>query len=180
MSASERQKILYSIGGKGTYLEVPQLLRELREEADHPVEERLRIQGLHRQRRRGIPINVDDLKKRPFVRRTFTGPVTTVDYEPELTDAEIHQRQSGVNGWLQMQSRARALQRQHMRNRRGPATTDPIHDDDFQVDEEDILGLSFSAKLSDEEGGEYGEEYRRYYEGDGGKSGESDEEEKDQ
>ncbi|CDJ36884.1 uncharacterized protein EMH_0098070 [Eimeria mitis] len=176
MPASERQKILYSMGGKGTYLEVPQLLKELREEADHPVEERIRIQGLHRLRRRGIAINVDELRKRPFVRKEFTGPVTTEDYEPDLTDADIHQRQSAVNGWLQMQNRARVLQKQHLRHRRTVGASDPVHDDDFQVDEEDILGLSINAKLSPDEGGVYGEQYREYFDEDGGKGVESDEE----
>ncbi|CDI73981.1 hypothetical protein, conserved [Eimeria praecox] len=180
MPASERQKILYSLGGRGTYLEVPQLLKDLREEADHPVEERLRIQSLHRFRRRGVPINVEELRKRPFTRREFVGPVTTVEYEAELTDADIHQRQSVVNGWLNMQNRARVLQKQHLRHRRPVGSTDPVHDDDFPVDEEDILGLSFGGKLSKEEGGEYGEEYRAYLEGDGGKGVESDEEANEQ
>lgn len=176
MSASERQKILYSLGGRGTYLEVPPLLLELREEADHPVAERLRIQGLHRQRRRGIPINFDDLRKRPFVHREFTGPVTTVDYETDLTEADIHQRQSGINGWLQMQNRARVLQKQHLRHRRNVGASDPVYDDDFQIDEEDLVGLSFNGKLSKDEGGEYGEEYLEYIEGEAAKGSDSEEE----
>ncbi|CDJ42847.1 hypothetical protein, conserved [Eimeria tenella] len=167
MPMSERQKILYGLGGRGTYLEVPQLLHELREEADHPVEERRRIQGLHRLRRRGVQINVEELKKRPFVRKEFTGPVTTEDYEEDLTDADLHQRQSALNGWLQMQNRARVLQKQHMRHRRNVGSSEPVNDDDFQVELEDLEGLGFGGRLSDVEGGEYGEQYREFLEEEG-------------
>lgn len=175
MPMSERQKILYGLGGRGTYLEVPTLLHELREEADHPVEERRRIQGLHRLRRRGVQINVEDLKKRPFVRREFTGPVTTEDFEEDLTDADLHQRQSALNGWLQMQNRARVLQKQHMRHRRNVGASEPVNDDDFQVELEDLEGLGFGGRLSDVEGGEYGEQYREFLEEEG-KPSENEEE----
>ncbi|KAL8429022.1 hypothetical protein ACSSS7_006830 [Eimeria intestinalis] len=162
MAPTERQRILYSLGGKGTYLEVPHLLHELRQEADHPVEEQQRIKRLHRLRRRGIPINVDDLRMRPFVRREFNGPVTTTDLEENLTDGDFQQRQTALNGWLQMQDRARQLQRQHLRHRRASRPSEPINDDDFEVDEEDAIGLSFNGKLSDEEGGDFLKEYKEY------------------
>ncbi|KAL8442266.1 hypothetical protein Emag_006559 [Eimeria magna] len=162
MAPTERQRILYSLGGKGTYMEVPKLLHELRQEADHPVEEQQRIKRLHRLRRRGIPINVDDLKMRPFVRREFDGPVTRTDLEESLTEGDLQQRQVALNGWLQMQDRARQLQRQHLRHRRSGRASDPINDDDFEVDDEDAIGLSFNGKLSDEEGGDFLKEYREY------------------
>ena len=166
MPPSQRQRILYSLGGRGTYMEVPVLLHELRQEADHPVEEQMRIKALHRQRRRGIPVNADELKMRPFVRTEFTGPVTNVDFEPNLTEAQLQQRQNGINGWLHMQGRARALQKHHLRHRRTPLpASEPIDDDDFPVDKEDILGLSFNAQLSDEEGGEFAKKYKEYIDG---------------
>ncbi|KAL8442237.1 hypothetical protein Emed_007364 [Eimeria media] len=162
MSPTERQRILYSLGGKGTYMEVPQLLHELRQEADHPVEEQQRIKRLHRLRRRGVPINVEALKMQPFVRREFEGPVTTTDLEENLTEGDLQQRQVALNGWLQMQERARQLQRQHLRHRRTTRASEPVNDDDFEVDDEDALGLSFNGKLSDEEGGEFLKEYKEY------------------
>lgn len=162
MPPSERQRILYGLGGRGSYMEVPALLHELRQEADHPVEEQRRIKALHSQRRRGIPISMDDLKMRPFVKRDFEGPVTTTDVESNLNDAELQMRQAGVNGWLQMQNRVRILQKQQMRHRRAGPSNEPINDDDFPVDDEDVIGLSFSGKLSDEEGGEFAKEYNEY------------------
>lgn len=162
MSPSQRQRILYSLGGRGTYMEVPKLLHELRQEADHPVEEQVRIRVLHRKRRRGIPINLQDLKLRPFVRKEFEGPVTTTDIEPNLTEAEMQQRQAGVNGWLKMQERVRQAHRQHLRHRRSTSNAEPINDDDFQVDDEDVSGLSFNAELSDQEGGDFLREYQEY------------------
>ncbi|KAL8274756.1 hypothetical protein Esti_001305 [Eimeria stiedai] len=162
MAPTERQRILYSLGGKGTYLQVPSLLHELRQEADHPVEEQQRIKRLHRLRRRGIPINVEELKMRPFVRRDFSGPVTTTDLEGVLTEGDHQQRQTALNGWLQMQNRARQLHREHLRHRRASRPTEPINDDDFEVDDEDASGLSFHGKLSDEEGGEFLKEYKEY------------------
>ncbi|KAL8439485.1 hypothetical protein Efla_002580 [Eimeria flavescens] len=162
MAPTERQKILYSIGGQGTYMEVPKLLHELRQEADHPVEEQARIKRLHRLRRRGIPISVDQLKMRPFVRRAFEGPVTATNLEETLTEGDSQQRQAALNGWLQMQDRARQLHRQHWRHRRSAPVSEPINDDDFEVDDEDVEGLSFEGKLSEEEGGQFLKEYKEY------------------
>lgn len=138
------------------------MLHELRQEADHPVEEQIRIRVLHRKRRRGIPINLQDLKLRPFVRKEFEGPVTTTDMEPNLAEAEMQERQAGVNGWLKMQERVRQAHRQHLRHRRSAPNAEPINDDDFQVDDEDVAGLSFNAQLSDQEGGDFLRAYQEY------------------
>ncbi|OEH76978.1 hypothetical protein cyc_08148 [Cyclospora cayetanensis] len=147
MSLSDLQRLFYSRGGRGTYMQLPELLTELRQAADHVFEEQRRIKTLNRLRRRGVPISVDDLKLRPFVQEEYSGPVTTSDIE-NISEAEIQQRQARVNGWLQMLDMTRFLQRQQLRMK-GPVKAEPINDDDIQATEEDVHGLSFTANLSD-------------------------------
>lgn len=179
MSPYERQRVRYNLRGNGSYMHVPELLKELREEADHPVDEQNRIKRLHRLRRRGTPINMNDLKIRPFVKRGYFGPVTTTEIEEGLTEADMQQRQSAVNGWLKMQDIFRLAHRHRLRNRRAVPMPGPIKDDGFVVQDEDVLGLSFGAELSDEEGGEVAREYRAYLDllasGEGAKTDETSE-----